>query len=70
MVPAFGLPATAVYAELLPKAQAEGKAIGQALGLIAAIAKTHGRTVATRDTAPFAAAGVAIVDPWERGLRA
>ncbi|TXF10580.1 type II toxin-antitoxin system VapC family toxin [Pelomicrobium methylotrophicum] len=26
--------------------------IGQALGLIAAIAKTHGRAVATRDTAP------------------
>lgn len=55
VVPAFGLPATAVYAELLPKAQAEGKAIGQAFGLIAAIAKTHARTVAARDTAPFAA---------------
>ena len=31
---------------------------------IAAIATVKGFTVATRDTAPFVAAGVPIIDPW------
>ncbi len=60
----FDLPATQAYADLMAKAQAAGQPIGMADGLIAAIAKTHGMTVATRDTAPFAAAGVAVIDPW------
>ena len=34
---------------------------------IAAIAAMHGFTVATRDTAPFAAAGVPVANPWEMG---
>jgi predicted nucleic acid-binding protein len=34
-------------------------------GQIAAIAAVHGFTVATRDTAPFVAAGVPVVNPWE-----
>jgi predicted nucleic acid-binding protein len=31
---------------------------------IAAIAAVHGFAVATRDTAPFLAAGVTVVNPW------
>ncbi|MEO1750067.1 type II toxin-antitoxin system VapC family toxin [Thiofaba sp. EF100] len=61
---AFDLPATQAYADLMAKAQAAGQPIGMADGLIAAIARTHGMTVATRDTAPFAAAGVSVIDPW------
>jgi hypothetical protein len=33
--------------------------------LIAAIALAHGFAVATRDIAPFRAAGVDVIDPWE-----
>jgi predicted nucleic acid-binding protein len=32
---------------------------------IAAIATLHGFSVATRDTAPFIAAGVAVINPWD-----
>jgi predicted nucleic acid-binding protein len=34
-------------------------------GQIAAIADLHGFAVATRDTAPFVAAGVPVINPWE-----
>jgi hypothetical protein len=34
--------------------------------LIAATALTHGMTVVTRNTADFAATGVALLDPWRR----
>jgi predicted nucleic acid-binding protein len=34
-------------------------------GQIAAIAKVYGFAVATRDVAPFRAAGVAVINPWE-----
>ncbi|WP_127476551.1 type II toxin-antitoxin system VapC family toxin [Sulfurivermis fontis] len=64
---AFDLPATQVYADLMAKAQAAGQPIGMADGLIAAIARTHGMRVATRDTAPFAAAGVPVINPWSEG---
>lgn len=33
-------------------------------GYIAAIAVSRGFIVASRDTAPFAAAGVTVIDPW------
>jgi predicted nucleic acid-binding protein len=35
-------------------------------GMIAAIAYVHGFAVATRDVAPFIAAGVKTIDPWRR----
>ena len=62
---AFDLPATQVYADLMAKAQAVGCSISMANGLIAAIAAANGMTVATRDTAPFSAAGVAVLNPWQ-----
>lgn len=34
-------------------------------GYIAAIAAARGFVVATRDVAPFRAAGLAVVDPWQ-----
>ena len=36
---------------------------------IAAIATVHGFTVATRDTSPFIAAGVRVINPWEESSR-
>jgi len=44
-----------------------GKAIGASDGYIAAIAAAHGFAVATRDTGPFDAAGVRVIDPWNPG---
>jgi predicted nucleic acid-binding protein len=63
----FDLDAATTYAARISKARAAGRAISLADGQIAAIAAVHGFTVATRDTAPFVAAGVPVVNPWEVG---
>jgi len=39
--------------------------LSNADSLIAATAKIHGLTLATRNTADFAATGIALVNPWE-----
>jgi len=62
----FDRTAAIAYAPLVGRARASGRAISVADGQIAAIAAVHGMTVATRDTAPFIAAGVPVVNPWER----
>ena len=61
----FDLGCTQAYADLMAKARASGLAISSADGYIAAIAAANGLTVATRDTAPFNAAGVAVINPWQ-----
>lgn len=61
----FGLAASECYASLMAHARDKGAAIGKADGYIAAIAAAHRLTVATRDTAPFIAAGVTVIDPWD-----
>jgi predicted nucleic acid-binding protein len=63
----FDLQAAIRYATNIGKARAAGRAISMADGQIAAIAAVHGFTVATRDTAPFVAAGVPVMNPWELG---
>ena len=60
----FDLAATQAYADLMAKAQTAGLAIGMTDGYIAAFATVNGMTVATRDKAPFDAAGVSVIDPW------
>lgn len=61
----FDREAAVAYSLLVRRAMAKGVAISVADGQIAAIAAVHNFTVATRDTAPFAAAGVRVVNPWE-----
>jgi predicted nucleic acid-binding protein len=61
----FDREAAAAYALLVSRAMAKGFRIAVADGQIAAIAAVHGFTVATRDTAPFLAAGVPVINPWE-----
>jgi predicted nucleic acid-binding protein len=63
----FDLAASESYAGLMATARARGAAIAKADGFIAAVAASRGLAVATRDTAPFAAAGVAVIDPWKAG---
>ena len=60
----FDLACTQAYAVLLATARKARLAIATADGYIAAIAAANGFTVATRDTGPFQAAGVAVIDPW------
>ena len=61
----FDLAASQAYAELMAKARTAGLAIGNADGYIAATAAANGMLVATRDTVPFEAAGVPVIDPWQ-----
>ncbi|AKM33232.1 plasmid stability protein StbB (plasmid) [Pandoraea faecigallinarum] len=60
----FDAPASEAYATLRSRARSTGKAIAPADGYIAGIAATHGFAVATRDTSPFDAAGLAVINPW------
>lgn len=60
----YDLNASAAYSVLMARAQKQGLAIGTADGYIAAIAKSHAMKVATRDTSPFIAAEVEVIDPW------
>jgi predicted nucleic acid-binding protein len=53
------------WAEAHPTpAKKAGYGMGLADAHIAAIASNLGATVATRDTAPFLAVGVKVVNPW------
>lgn len=61
----FDLVASQAYATLRAKARAAGQVIAPADGYIAAIAMTHELTVATRDTQPFIAAGLSVINPFD-----
>ena len=61
----FDLACTPAYAELMAKARAAGLTIATADACVAAIAAANGFAVATRDTGPFEAAGVTVVNPWQ-----
>jgi toxin FitB len=65
----FDARAARLSAVLIARGRAAGHAIAVADGQIAAIAAVHGFSVATRDTAPFIAAGVPVIDPWNLNPR-
>ena len=56
---------TKTYAELMSQARMAGRSISTADGYIAATAAANGMIIATRDTNPFAAAGLEVINPWE-----
>jgi toxin FitB len=60
----FDLQAARAYARLMSGARVKGLSISIADGQIAAIAAANGFSVATRDEAPFRAAGLNTVNPW------
>ena len=62
---AFERRAALTYASLASRASTRGYSISVGDCQIAAIAAVYGFAVATRDTAPFLAAGVPVIDPWE-----
>jgi toxin FitB len=61
----FDLSCTRAYAKLFAKARKAGLAISAADGYIAATAAANNFAVATRDTSPFEAAGVEVINPWQ-----
>ena len=61
---AFDMAASQDYAELTTRARSAGRAISVSDGYIAATAVANTMMVATRDTAPFEAAGLKTVNPW------
>lgn len=61
---AFDQRAAMAYAQLVSRARSAGHTISVAAGQIAAIAAANGFAVATRDTAPFLAAGMPVINPW------
>jgi toxin FitB len=61
----FDSAAARCYAELAVTPKAGGRGFPTPDGYIAAIAASRKFIVASRDTAPFAAAGLAVIDPWQ-----
>jgi predicted nucleic acid-binding protein len=61
----FDREAAVAYAAVVVHAKEKRYTLPVADAQIAAIAKVHGFAVATRDVAPFRAAGVAVINPWE-----
>ena len=61
----FDLAAAQSYPEIVLRARRSGHAIAVADAQIAAIAASRQFSVATRDEAPFRAAGVEVLNPWE-----
>jgi predicted nucleic acid-binding protein len=61
----FGPAAAHQYAELALVARAAGRGFPLPDGYIAAIAVSRDFQVASRDTAPFEAANVDVINPWE-----
>ncbi|MDR0787385.1 MAG: type II toxin-antitoxin system VapC family toxin [Gemmatimonadota bacterium] len=62
---AFDLAASKAYAILMAQAKANGHAISKADGYIAATVAAHDLMVATRDTGPFLAAGLRVINPFD-----
>jgi predicted nucleic acid-binding protein len=60
----FDTDAARRYADLAVAARAAGKGFPTPDGYIAAIAAAHELSVASRDTSPYRAAGLAVIDPW------
>ena len=60
----FDMEAAEICAELRARVRALGTGIGTADSYIAAIATAKGLIVASRDTQPFEAAGVPVINPW------
>jgi predicted nucleic acid-binding protein len=53
------------YADLAVKARSAGRGFLSPDGYIAAIAVSRGFVVASRGSAPYAAAKVTVIDPWQ-----
>jgi len=60
----FDMDAARCYAELAVTAKTAGRGFPTPDGYIAAIASSRGFMVASRDTEPFKAANIRVINPW------
>lgn len=60
----FDSAAAREFANIASKRRLDGRPIGEADGRIAAIARSRGARLATRNVSDFAECGLTIVDPW------
>lgn len=60
----FDSAAAHAFAEIAAHRRGAGRPIGEIDAQIAAIARAHGATVATRDVGDFTDCGVRVVSPW------
>jgi len=63
----FDTDAARHYADLAVMARQSGHGFPTPDGYIAAIAASRGFVVASRDTSPYAAAQVQVINPWQEG---
>jgi predicted nucleic acid-binding protein len=63
----FDSAAAAAYAEIVAERRAIGRAINDFDAQIAAVARSRGMALATRNVADFEAAGIDVIDPWSAG---
>jgi predicted nucleic acid-binding protein len=61
----FDMACTTIYAQLTAKFRTSGTPVETADTCIAAVALANGLSVATRDTLPFRAAGLKVINPWQ-----
>jgi toxin FitB len=61
---AFDLDSSNIYSTLMANARSAGRAISKEDGYIAATAASRGFAITTRDTSPFTAAGLIVINPW------
>lgn len=64
---AFDIDAAVDYADIRAHRESLGRPIGVQDAMIAAIARSHGATLATRNIKDFEDTGVELVNPWEHG---
>jgi hypothetical protein len=63
----FNRAAARAYASIAAERRASGRPIGEADCQIAAIARSLGASVATRDSVGFQGCGIEVIDPWADG---
>jgi predicted nucleic acid-binding protein len=61
---AFDEAAAFIYGEIMAHRKRLGRPLSIPDGQIASIAKAHGMTVATRNTADFEETGIELINPW------
>jgi len=64
---AFDGEAAAAFAKVVARRKSSGHPISQFDAMIAAIARSRGAAVATRDTGDFRDCGIRVVNPWLAG---
>jgi hypothetical protein len=62
----FDREAAGAYADIAAARRAAGRPISQFDCQIAAIARAHGASVATRNTNDYEGCGVPVIDPWDQ----